>query len=295
MEKHTILADDGTSLTLPVTPLGVTFPTAKDYKVVNIAELGEYVIPGYAKLGNIRIPELLIPAQRRSFCADWTEQRTVTAWLERMASERRRCRYVVTGGVMDVSYPCYIVSFEPGQQDGSGDIYASLILQQWQAASAPVVETKPAPVQRDDPVEDTVIHEQTYTVKSGDCLWTICQTFYSDGSLAAALAKYNGIANANIIFAGQVIKIPPKDSLDTTAKLTPTAPRRTATPSGTTEEETAVRNSSPAMRADPATPAVSPALSMPGNTYTSDLQSRIFDSLLHPPQRTTSGGGRAFG
>lgn len=242
MEVHTLLADDGTSLTLPVTPMW-SIPTGKDYKIVNIAELGEYAIPGYPKLGNIRIPDLLIPSQQYPFCAAFTDPQIVVEWLSRMALERRRLRYVITGAPAAISWPCYLVSFEPGEQDGSGDLHATLVFQQCSSASAPITEKKQT-VRRDDPIQETVTTEKNHTVKSGENLWMICRTYYSDGSLAAALAKYNGIKNANIIFAGQVVKIPPKESLDASATVTAASP----VVQGPTTKEIETRRGSPLWR-----------------------------------------------
>jgi LysM repeat protein len=47
---------------------------------------------------------------------------------------------------------------------------------------------------------------KTYTVKSGDTLWAICKANLGDGSKYAEIAALNGIANANLIYPGQVIK-----------------------------------------------------------------------------------------
>ncbi|MEA5082697.1 MAG: LysM peptidoglycan-binding domain-containing protein [Lachnospiraceae bacterium] len=45
-----------------------------------------------------------------------------------------------------------------------------------------------------------------YTVKKGDCLWTICKMQLGDGSKFGEIAKLNGITNPNQIYPGQVIK-----------------------------------------------------------------------------------------
>lgn len=47
----------------------------------------------------------------------------------------------------------------------------------------------------------------TYTVKKGDCLWAICKAQLGDGSKFGEIAKLNGIANPNLIYPGQVIKL----------------------------------------------------------------------------------------
>lgn len=49
---------------------------------------------------------------------------------------------------------------------------------------------------------------RTVIVKSDDSLSKICQREYRDGSLAAALAEYNGITNPNMIRAGIELRLP---------------------------------------------------------------------------------------
>jgi nucleoid-associated protein YgaU len=48
----------------------------------------------------------------------------------------------------------------------------------------------------------------TYTVKEGDTLFTIAQSYYDDGFKYPELVKANGLANENAIAAGQEITIP---------------------------------------------------------------------------------------
>jgi nucleoid-associated protein YgaU len=52
-----------------------------------------------------------------------------------------------------------------------------------------------------------------HRVVKGDTLWGICRRTYGDGALAWKLAEANGIKNANLIFPGQVVKLPDKGSL----------------------------------------------------------------------------------
>ena len=47
---------------------------------------------------------------------------------------------------------------------------------------------------------------EAYTVKKGDCLWTICKAKLGDGAKFGEIAKLNGIANPKRIYPGQVIK-----------------------------------------------------------------------------------------
>jgi len=47
---------------------------------------------------------------------------------------------------------------------------------------------------------------KTYTVVAGDTLFKICKKQLGDGSKYVEIAKLNGIANANLIYPGQVIR-----------------------------------------------------------------------------------------
>ena len=49
-----------------------------------------------------------------------------------------------------------------------------------------------------------------YVVKSGDTLSLICKEHYGRGTpaLVAEVCKFNGMANANLIYEGQVLKLP---------------------------------------------------------------------------------------
>src|SRR5215468_1163757 len=64
----------------------------------------------------------------------------------------------------------------------------------------------------------------TYTVQSGDNLFRIALRF---GVTTSALASFNGIVNPNLIFVGQVIKIPPGG---TSVPASTPVPGTTATP-----------------------------------------------------------------
>jgi nucleoid-associated protein YgaU len=51
--------------------------------------------------------------------------------------------------------------------------------------------------------------DQPYTVKPGDSLSKVSKLFYGDPNKYNAIAKANGIANPDLIRAGQQINVPP--------------------------------------------------------------------------------------
>lgn len=51
---------------------------------------------------------------------------------------------------------------------------------------------------------------KAYTVRDGDSLWTIAAREYGNGNKAYDIARYNNIGNADMIYTGQVLKLPKK-------------------------------------------------------------------------------------
>lgn len=51
---------------------------------------------------------------------------------------------------------------------------------------------------------------QTYTVKTGDSLWSIAAKFYGDGGMYTLLISQNKLKDPNHLEKGQVLVIPPK-------------------------------------------------------------------------------------
>lgn len=57
------------------------------------------------------------------------------------------------------------------------------------------------------PRVDTKQTPKTYTVKKGDTLYNICRAQLGDGSKYKEIASLNNIANADLIYPGQVLKL----------------------------------------------------------------------------------------
>ena len=72
----------------------------------------------------------------------------------------------------------------------------------------------PAPAPAAPAAPTTPITGKSYTVVAGDCLWTISQRIYGTGTKWGELWANNTdiIANPRLIFPGQVIKIPYRES-----------------------------------------------------------------------------------
>lgn len=217
MEQHIIVSEDGTALILPVTPAEYNIPGTRNTKVVDLAQGGEYLMVGAERLGTLNLDAILLPLQQYAFCNAFTPQETARHWLERQRDEKRVLHYTITEANFD--FQCKLITAEFSERDGTGDLYCNLVFHKFARPMDPAVvgeTSSAAAVARDEPLaQQTAVTE--YTVKSGDNLWTICRQYYSDGKLAWKLAAYNGVKNANLIYPGQVLKIPPKSELEGTA------------------------------------------------------------------------------
>lgn len=150
--------------------------------------------------------------------------------LEKLKTQRKAFRFIVVREVqsgdnlfdtnMQVSLEDYTITDDA--ENGS-DISVSIKLKQYKVYSTktitiiePIVNTTtsaaptPTPVVA-PPVEARPVESpptpQTYTVVEGDCLWNICKQYLGDGSKYQEIADLNGIANPNLIYPGQVIKL----------------------------------------------------------------------------------------
>ena len=209
---------DGTSLTLPVTPAGYSWLVGRNMETINVSQLGDVYRPG----GRTRFAgdalECLLPAQDYP----WMEPGAVpnpqhyrdilTSW----AAAEEPVRYIVTG--TNINTLVYLESVEYREQDGTGDVYASIRLREYtdlearEVALAGVPDTNTGNASR--PAESTGA-SQSYTIVSGDTLSSICRRYYGKYSATYynALAKYNGIKNPHLIYPGTTITIPPESVL----------------------------------------------------------------------------------
>lgn len=56
-------------------------------------------------------------------------------------------------------------------------------------------------------IKDNAPNQKNYTVVAGDTLWNISKRFLGEGSQYREIAKLNHIANPNLIYPGQILKI----------------------------------------------------------------------------------------
>ena len=114
-----------------------------------------------------------------------------------------------------------------------------------------------APVTTSDFNATILTTESSYIVLRGDTLFKIAVKYFNDGKKYKEIASYNNIANPNLIYVGQELKIPQISTIYTPVEATPavcetpvvaTPPEVSVTPSpdtGTITVETAVPEPTP--------------------------------------------------
>lgn len=249
LRKILFMTETGQEITLPVTPATYTVCKGKQVQTVDVYTLGAYTVPTTDARESIDL-EVCLPSSNRSYCVQYTEQSVMLAWLLQQIESRAKLRFIVSG--TSVNLPVYLTNLEYGEKDGTNDIYGTLTLQPYVTLAAPTVETLTTTAKstaREETPQQT--SATTYTVKDGDNLWNICRKYYGDGSLCYKLAAYNGIKNANLIYAGQVLKIPDKTTLQGTKATQSAQPSTTtaaAKPTTTTTTTTTVKPTSYTVR-----------------------------------------------
>ncbi len=200
----------GEELILPVTPSGYELEAGRKVEPLDMQETGTLNLPGLKTLLDKGI-QCMFPAQAYPFINAGT---VLDPWyyvkkFKAFSEAAEVLRFVVSD--TDVNEPVLVESITYGEQDGTGDVYATIQLKGYRDVTAPQVERTADDASKNAPRAATETQEesqQTYVVVKGDSLWSICKKFYGDGSLAYRLAAANNIANPNLIYPGQVLTIP---------------------------------------------------------------------------------------
>lgn len=208
---------DSVSLVMPVTPGSYKWSNGKNMETINISQLGDVYRPG----GRARFSgsfDFLLPAQEYPWMESGAraDPQYYLDYLNAWALDDKTVRMVITG--TEINSLVYIEEVSQGEQDGTGDRYATVSVREYQdleavevAHTAGASQNTARPAAAADPAGGV----QSYTIVKGDSLSIICRRYYgrSTAKYYNALAKYNGIKNPNLICPGASIKIPPESTL----------------------------------------------------------------------------------
>ena len=206
---------DGQEIRLPVSPVPFGWGAGQQARELTVNGAGTVYWPGdpMAHSGSL---ECMFPARDYPFNTPGalTDPYYYVDVFTRWAREKAIVRYVVPGCIN-----CQVIVEEIAweERDGTGDVYATIYLKEYQALEAVITESGGSGQTGNSgrtPAESGG-GGQTYTVVSGDCLSVICRRFYGNGTSRYynALAAYNGISNPHLIFPGQVLTIPTASQL----------------------------------------------------------------------------------
>ena len=211
---------------LPVTPAKITMKLGGSAKVLDLMNEGEISIPKTPKLTDIEF-DLLLPNSEYPFAVYPSKFVPAVYYLDMLKSysqEKKPFQFKITRTfpngtvIFDTDMK---VTLEPYQlkedADNGFDVVVGIKLKQFRDYGTKTCDVtldteKPtASVKKERAVTDnaptTAGKEKIVTVKKGDTLWGICKTHLGNGSLYPQVAKENGIANPNLIYAGQKIRL----------------------------------------------------------------------------------------
>lgn len=205
--------------TLPVLPEKIEINEDGDNKTFDVINLGEINTINLPKLTKINF-ESYFPLNKgpyvsseQLFSPDFYISK-IRDWREK----KQKIRFIFTGGSpLEINDLFTIENLKLGEKGGEvGDIYYSIELKRYKpyAAKKVVIATKQntkgkttaVKAQVPRPVEKP--KTKTHTVVSGDTLWHIAKRYLGDGARYSEIAKLNNIKNPDLIYPGQVFKIP---------------------------------------------------------------------------------------
>ncbi len=204
-ERPFIFKNGYTELILPVTPSSYKVETGINIEVINIHQLGDVIVTGYGTLATIQI-NCMFPANDYTFARSRNPEYYIDRF-QRMIHEKQVVRFIVGG--TGVNIPVVVQKITSGEEDGTNDVYADIILREHRKLE-PVQVTAPGENANREKADEQKPTEKLYKVVYGDTLSALCRKFYGDGTAAVynRLAKYNGMSNPNILYTGKTLKIP---------------------------------------------------------------------------------------
>lgn len=211
-------------LVLPVTPARYFWRHPAKLETVSLDQLGESTLHGGYAMGDCTLEDVLLPAQLYPFCvpgaraAPYEYLETLERWCDKGA----QLQWMVSGTPVNASV--ILEEITQGERDGTNDVYITIIMRQWRKLETPVLAISGGSAATARDSRTGAATTKTYTVQAGDCLWSLAEQYYGDGGQYKRLAAANPeITNPNLIYPGQVLTIPPADSLPAANDASPSA------------------------------------------------------------------------
>lgn len=205
----------------PIPPQKLTVKIKGNNKTLTLANEGDMSILRYPALTQISFDMVLPMLGQYSFSESYERPDYYLSILEEIMNTREPVRFLVSrvspSGTLlyDTSMNVSLESYTVTEDATKGpDVTVSVTLQQYISYATKLVTVTTTDTGESTVTEETVRDTSSapttasYTVQSGDTLWGIAKAQYGDGSRYTEIATANSIANANLIYVGQVLTIP---------------------------------------------------------------------------------------
>lgn len=200
---------------LPVLPELFQVKNGSNDESVNVTGLGEIIImqsrPALQFSFSSFFPATKFPGlQVDSITKPLTLIEKINTWK----ASKKPIHFIATACNVDIY--ARVVNFDYHEVGGDPGTYQyTITLKEYREITVRQVKVDipkaTAIVQKAEPRVDNTVTPQTYTVKSGDCLWNIAKKLLGSGSKYTQIYNANrGVigGNPNLIYPGQVLTIP---------------------------------------------------------------------------------------
>ncbi len=213
---------------LPVAPSSLDIKIKNQNETVNLINESQINILKQAGLTEVKL-EVLLPNQSYPFAiyeSGFVAAKTYLDKLESLKVSQKPFQFIVTrefpssgGQIFNTNMKVSMESYTIKENTDYGfDIMVEIELKQYREYSTKIcsltttatgtsVSMETVRETTNSPMPQTT---QTHTVVSGDTLWGIAKYYYGDGSKYSVIYEANSgtVANANLIYPGQVLTIP---------------------------------------------------------------------------------------
>ena len=214
---------------LPVTPSKLSVKIKGNNKTLTLVNEGDINFLRSPGLTEISFEMLLPMLEQYSFASEYHQPDYYLGILESYVAEKKPFRFIVSrvspsgDKLYDTNIKVSLEDYTVSEDATDGfDVTVSINLKQYiDYATKKVTVTKPNNSSKSTLKKSTLKTEKpretsgkptakTYTVKSGDCLWTIAKKYYGNGAQYTKIynANKDKISNPNLIYVGQVLTIP---------------------------------------------------------------------------------------
>lgn len=201
---------------MPVAPSKLTVKIKNKNKTLILLNEGEINFLRTPGLTELVVP-LTFPMLTGSRSPDY-----YLGILEKLKARRKTARFILVrtapNGKMlfDTNMKVSLEDYNIVEDAKEGlDVLVDVNLKQWRNYGTKTVAVEETPAAKTVTVEkerdtSTAPSAKTYTVKSGDTLWAIAAKYYGSGAQYTKIynANTDQISNPNLIYPGQVFKIP---------------------------------------------------------------------------------------